>query len=150
MALGYRKISAEEDKMRNLLPKGEYPFHIKDIEVKPSKNGINKMLVVTLNVLNNEGRQFIVTDWVMLDMENMEWKLRHFADTCGLLDRYDQGILEERDFIGKHGVAKIIITDYEKDGEMLKSNKVADYIQPGKTKGNLKAANDFIDDDIPL
>lgn len=145
MALAYKRINEEQDKLRGAFPKGEYPFHIKSIEEKLCSNEINTMLVVDLVVINDSGRQLTIRDWVMLDMENWEWKLRHFAATCGLLDRYDKGLLEASDFLGKNGVAKLTIAEYEKDGEVAFINRVSDYIKPGQAKGN-----DFIDDDIPL
>ncbi len=152
MSLAYKRITAEQDKMRNVFEKGEYPFSVKSCEQKPTKSGQNQMLVVELSVMNDEGRSITVTDWIMLDMENFEFKLRHFAATTGLLDSYDADTLDARDFLGKHGVAKLSIAEYEKDGEIIKCNRVGDYVKPGCAKGNqVKTENDtsFFDDDIP-
>lgn len=152
MGLAYRRITEEQDKLRNIFPKGEYPFHVKSIKEDFCKNKVNKMLIVEINVMNENGRQITVKDWIMLDMEEMEWKLRHFAATCGLLDRYEEDMLEERDFLGKNGVAKLSIAEYEKDEELVKINRVADYIKPknheSKPVKKSESSNDFIDDDI--
>lgn len=142
MPLPYKKITEEQAKMRNVFEKGEYPFSVKSIQQKLCKNNINNMLVVELNVMNNEGREIKITDWVLLDMENMEWKFRHFAATCGLLEKYENDELEINDFLGQHGVAKISIQEYQKDNEKLVTNRIMDYIKPEN--------KDFLDDDIPL
>lgn len=152
MALAYKRLTEEQDKLGNVFPKGEYPFSVKSVQQKPTKSGLNNMLVVELSVMNDKGKSKLVTDFIMLDMDDMAWKLRHFAASCGLLDYYDNDTLESTHFLGKHGVVKLAISDYEKDGEMLKSNKVTDYVKPGQAKGNqqINDAEPFYNDDIPL
>jgi hypothetical protein len=150
MALRYTRITEEQDQLRNILPKGEYAFVVKSIIEKKTKSGSYDMLEVELGALSEEGREVTIKDWIVL-MEEMGWKLRHFAATCGILDRYDDEILEAKDFLGKNGVVKLSIAEYEKDGEMRKINRVADYVKPGKASPASQAApNDFVDDDIPL
>lgn len=148
MVLAYNHITEEQDKMRNVFEKGEYPFVVKSAQQKICKNNVNTMLVVELIFSNKEGNTITVTDWIMLDMENMEWKFRHFCSTCNLLDRYDDNILEEKDFLGKHGVAKLNVSEYEKDGEIHKINRVADYVKPALNA--LQATNYAIAGDVPF
>lgn len=155
MALAYKKLTEQEDQMRNVLEKGEYPFHVKSIMEKPTKKGTNKMLEVELSILDINGKECTIKDWIMLDMDEMLWKLRHFSATLGLLDKYEDGTLDARDFLNKNGVVRLSIADYEKDGELRKINRVSDYLQPGKSKGNTakEGANTsnsetFFDDDI--
>ncbi len=150
MALRYTRMTEEQDQMRNLLPKGEYPFCVKAITEKKTKNGAHDMLEVELGVLSDEGREITLKDWIVL-MDEMGWKLRHFAATCGILDRYDDEILEARDFLGKNGVVKIVIGDYEKDGEVRKTNRVGDYVKPLQGNPAQKPVTlDGVDGDIPF
>jgi len=146
MSLGYKRITEEQDQLRNVFPKGEYKFLVESVEEKTCKNGINKMLVVGLLLLN-EGRSLKITDWIMLDMENFEYKLRHFAETCGLLDKYDLDNLEATDFLGREGVAKVSVSEYEKDGEIIKTNRINDYAKQNLTKSN---DSEFANSDIPF
>ncbi|MBX4189693.1 hypothetical protein KW791_00125 [Candidatus Parcubacteria bacterium] len=147
MALHYKKITEEEDQVRNVLEKGQYPFSVKSVMEKPTSKKDNHMLEVEIRVMGNDGREYNVKDWIVTTMEEMAWKFRHFAATCGLLDRYEAEVLEARDFLGKNGVVKLTISEYEKDGEMRKVNRVADYVKPlAKEKKN---DNSFVDDDIP-
>lgn len=149
MALSYKRWTEEEDSMRNVLDKGEYPFRVRTISKGMTKSGQYEMLTVELGVMDNVGREWTVKDWVVI-MDEMGWKLRHFAATCGIIEKYDSDTLEAADFMGKNGVVRITIRDYEdKEGEIRKSNAVVDYIKPGKAKISAPA-NDFIDDEIPL
>jgi hypothetical protein len=150
MALPYKKLTEEQDQMRNVLDKGEYPFRVLSIAQKPTKKGDNQMLEVELMVMDMEGREVKVRDWIILTMEEMSWKFRHFAATCGLLDRYDADLIEARDFLDKHGVVKLSIAEYEQEGEKRKVNRVADYVKPGMAKPvPQKNDNSFLDDDVP-
>src|SRR5258708_7923579 len=123
MRATYRKITDEEDKMRNLFEKGEYPFTIKTCTAKRCKNGINQMFVIEASYTNHEGRSNLITDWVILDMEGMEWKLRHLAATCGLLDKYEADTLEDVDFVNKRGTGKLTKSTSSKVSATYLSNR---------------------------
>lgn len=152
MILSYKKLTEQEDQIRNLLEKGEYPFYVKSIAEKPTKKGTNKMLEVEIGIIDQNEKEFTIKDWIMLDMDEMSWKLRHFAITLNLLDKYENNLLEIKDFVRKSGYVRISVADYEKDGEIRKINRVADYIKPTQEKcvivqKSIKS-NNFIDDDI--
>ena len=152
--LAYSYISAEEDKVRNLLPDGLYPFTVKEIQQKPNKNG-GQQLIVTLSVGDSTGLEHTITDWIQLEIEQMAWKFRHFASSCGLIDLYDAKQLKAENFNRKNGVVKIGVNEYEKDGEMKKGNKVLDYLisgnaSPSKLKPLPDKKSDFINDNIPF
>jgi len=91
-ALRYPVMTREEDETRNVLPKGNYPFTVKSVELQKTKSGAYDMLVVEL--LINKG--LIIKDWVVF-MDEMKWKLRHFAATCGLIDKYEAQTLQAVD-----------------------------------------------------
>lgn len=150
MALPYKKLSEAEDQMRGVLEKGQYPFRVKSVIQKKTKSGAYEMLEVELGVIDNNGREITIKDWIVF-MDEMAWKFRHFAATCDLMDFYEEDRLEHYHFLNKNGVVKLSIREYEKDGEVFKANAVADYIKPSRQES--QAANDsapFIDDDIPL
>ncbi len=138
MALAYKVLTEEQDKMRNLVPAGQYAFLITKVEEKRTKNGKYDMLELSLSLWDIDGRERKLRDWVVL-MDEMDWKLRHLAATCGLLDRYEDQLLEARDFMDKKGVVKIGLKDSQNEfGEMIKTNSVVDYIKPSL---NAVAAN---------
>lgn len=141
-------MTEEQDKMRNVMSPGEYPFQVAAIALKPTKDGKNQMLEVDLIVWDINNREKKVRDWIVF-MEEMSWKFRHFAATCGLLDKYEDGTIEDRDFVGKKGVVKLTQKDYiDRDGEKMFANAVKDYVKPGQAKVQQNDPG-FVDDDIP-
>lgn len=153
MALSYRVWTEQEDEMRGIIEKGDYPFIVVSIEQKLTKSGNYEMLALEIEVTDNQGRQRKMKDWIVL-MDEMGWKLRHFAATCGLLDKYENRTLRPADFLKRNGVVRIAVgerkdADGNKTGQ--KQNHVVDYVKP---LGEASAPrNDdqppFIDDDIP-
>jgi len=138
----------------NLWPEGEYSFQIARAIDSVSKNG-NEMIKLTLNVYNNEGRSQIIYDYLM---EVMEFKLRHCAEACGLIKKYETGKLDAIDFEGKTGTVKIAIQK-DKSGQYPDKNAVKDYVVESKLttaqekhtkdKGNAYVSDD-LDDEIPF
>ena len=145
--------SQEEIDLEGLLEKGVYDFEVLKAEDKLSKKG-NEMIHIKLKVFHGEGFQF-VDDYLM---EAMSYKLRHFCDETGLIDRYESGELNAADCIGRTGKVKI---DIEPAGEFPAKNIVKDYGEKKKAdpsaKGPLmnsppknKVENDDPDQDIPF
>lgn len=158
MALSYRKLTAEEDLMRNVLPDGDYPFSIEEIIEKKTKGGldkdgkekvINPMLELHLSVLDINGREKKMRDWVILDGE-MAHRFRHLCESTGLLEKYDNLTVTARDLLGKNGVAKLKSKEFiDNNGETRKGNYVVDYVKPGSYINKPAEVNFNIDDDIP-
>lgn len=148
MALPYTRMTDEEDKMRLVLPAGEYPFAILSVEQKKTKAGDNEMLCLELIAFDINGRERKVKDWVVF-MDSFMWKFKHLCETCGLKDKYDENLVEAKDFLGKHGIVKLSVADYEKNGDIMKVNKVVDYVTTNKLNTVAQnSSNDFKDDDI--
>lgn len=143
MALPYRKMTELEDQMRFLFDKGEYPFSVTKIERKPTQKGDCEMLAIELTVMNDQGRELKVKDWIRFD-EDWAWKFRHFAYTCGLGDKYEDDTIDTDDFKNKNGVVKLGHRENEYNGEIRMQNNVVDYIKPGAEKAK-KPVNDFVD-----
>jgi hypothetical protein len=164
MALPYKPLTeADIDRLR-CLPAGEHEFYVSEVAQTKSKGGIDKngnvkkiydMLAITLKIIIPTGGERAVKDWVLIvpDEDPMGFKLRHFAATCNLLDKYEAGVLEAYDFAGKHGVVKLAMQDFtdQKTGEVKKINAVVDYIKPKlqMVSNNFDAGKPF-DDDIPF
>jgi hypothetical protein len=105
MALQYKKrTEAEANSMATsgaTIPAGDYRFKITGCERQHSKSG-NPMLVVKFAVRMPTGEIIPLTEWLLLT-DQWDWKLRHLADACGLLAKYDADTLDALDFIGKTG-----------------------------------------------
>lgn len=135
----------------NLWTVGEYSFEVLDAEDTTSKAG-NEMIKLKVSVFNNEGGHKILFDYLL---DSMAHKVRHIADACGLIDKYEAGSLEAIDLKGKTGVLKLKITK-DKAGQYPDKNEIADYV-PGKKSDaaaskpkNGAAAEAMPDDSIPF
>lgn len=93
----------------------------------------NDMIVLVLKVYNDEGQFKIIVDYLL---ESIAYKLRHAADACGILDKYESGSLCADDFKGKSGNLKLRVgkptTKKDEDGKVIKEyaakNEVGDYV----------------------
>jgi len=162
MTLAYKPLSEHDIERLRCLPAGEHEFYVSELLQTKSKGGMDKngnpkkiydMLAVTLKILLPTGGERQVKDWVLIvpDEDAMGFKLRHFAATCGLLDKYEAGTLDAHDFAAKFGIVKLAVQDFidQKTGELKKVNAVVDYIK-SKVKLEPTSQGKPFDDDIPF
>lgn len=138
-----------------LLPEGNYGFEVAKAEDKVSKSG-NDMIEVNLRVFNTDGGFVFVRDFLM---EKIAYKLRHFAEAAGLLEKYESGEFTAADCEGRIGHVKIIIKK-DPTGTYPDKNEVRDYVvgdttakaDAPKVNGHIadKAKQAPLDDSIPF
>jgi hypothetical protein len=153
MALPYRKWTEDEVKNRNVCAEGDYPFTLIEVVQKETKGKLNDkgqlvkkpMLELTLEFYDSNGQVKKQKDWIVFD-EVMDWKLRHLANTTGLIDLYDNNALDATHLVRKKGFVSLGQKDDEYQGQKRKVNFVKDYI---KKEDAIKQDNSFLDDDIP-
>lgn len=134
-----------EDQINNegLLRAGIYPFEIIEASDQQSKSG-NDMIKLAIKVWDSEGSEHYVYDYLL---ESMAYKLRHAAEACSLLDKYESGELLASDFVNKTGSLKIAIKK-DKMGQYPDSNQVNDYIFNRESQQALSAS--VAHDEIPF
>ncbi len=156
MALPYKKWTEDEIKMRNISGEGEYPFTVVEATLKKTKGGldnkgqpkdIHPMLELLMEFHDQNGVIKKQRDWIVFS-EGMDWKMRHLADTLGLIELYDNNTITEHHLPRKHGVFSLGIREDEYQGEKRKVNFVKDYVK--KQLAETANSNNFINDDIPL
>lgn len=113
----------EQLKSANILPEGVYDFEVLDAVEGVSKKG-NPQIVTTLMVYGNDGMTRYVRDYLT---QAFAHKLRHFCETAGLLDAYNNGLLTDDMCRGVSGKVAIKI---EKQEGFAEKNAVKDYIVP--------------------
>lgn len=155
----FQPKTEKEIQEANLWPAGIYDFEIlPDTKIgansystcdRVSKSG-NDMIQLVVKVVNDEGRDRVVIDYLM---EQIEYKLRHAAVACGLEDEYESGQLHADQFIGKTGKLKLKI-EKDKNGQYADKNAVADYVhdaeKPVYSAHSAAKANGFVEDDLPF
>jgi hypothetical protein len=126
----------EEIQQDSLLPAGTYDFRVIAAEDKQSSAG-NDMIVLTLAVYRPDGNGFYqVTDYLL---EKLAFKLRHFCEETGLINRYESGALEASDLVDREGRVQIKIdperTDKATGKVYAPKNSVKDYGGKGAGAG---------------
>lgn len=133
-----------------LLHPGIYDFEVSSAEDTHSNKG-NEMVVVKLSVIDADGQERKITDYLL---EAMAFKLRHFAYATGLGPKYEIGTLTSDDMKGRTGQCKLRIKPA--DGEYRSKNEVSDYVvangesAPIKQAGDPRGAAPDLDDEIPF
>src|SRR6185503_3485511 len=84
-------------------PAGEYDFTVEAADETTSQKTGNPMVKLTLHVYNTEGHKRVVFDYML---DSAAWKIKQFAASAGLLERYESGEIEAYEMVGKTGRLK--------------------------------------------
>lgn len=150
--MNFSPKTAEELQLAELMPEGEYDFKVLSAEDAVSKKG-NDMLKLKLAVYVGQ-REYHVFDYLL---EAMAFKLRHFCESTGLLDHYEDGTLTAGDCDGAAGIVAIEIEKPKEGSKYGPKNVVSDYIswdavkiEPTPAKPKASAQEPLDGDDIPF
>lgn len=128
-----------------VLPKGIYNYEVVSAEDALSKSG-NEMIKLGLKVWDNQGKVHIIYDYLL---EAMPFKLRHFAEYAGIIDKYNLGNFEAADCLHRGGQLELVVQEAKENFPM--KNSVKDYV---KTDKSVKVAPEIntaeFDDQIPF
>jgi hypothetical protein len=147
----------EEVKKFKLLQKGDADYEILDAQEEISKTG-KEMLHLKLKVFDASGVQGLVHDYIILNDEKFEYKLRHLFYSCDLGELYETGDVEPFRLLNKCGKLDLGI-QADKTGQYGDKNNVKDYLMDEKLKINqqkkksfptVSEIDDFKDDDVPF
>jgi hypothetical protein len=147
MAISFQPKSEDELKKTDLLEAGDYDFEVLSAEHAISQKSGNPMIKLKLGVYRPNGNQQWVWDYLI---GSVEFKLRHFCDTTGLLGKYQSGTLTPEDCNGRSGKVRIAI-DEDKSGKYPPKNTVKDYVcRPAKPITPPTASEPDPNDDVPF
>ena len=133
----------------SLLPAGIFHFLVGSAEDRQSKAG-NDMAELKLKIEDESGRTFTVIDYLVAT-DGMAYKLRHFAETTGLLAEYEKGQMDAEIMEGRTGQCKIAVEPAK--GTYRAKNIVTDYVIGADARTAAPAAPktpDLVDDEIPF
>lgn len=120
------KTQEELDRI-NLLEEGIYPFEVAFATDKVSKTG-KEMIELKLRVWDKEGKEHTIYDYLI---EALGYKLRHFSQAIGILNKYQEGMITHLDCLNKSGNVEIGIKEPQENhrgGLYPAKNIVKDYI----------------------
>jgi hypothetical protein len=111
-----------------LWKKGIYDFEIVDAFETASKTKGNPMIELKVRITGTDGAARIITDYLL---EQRGEKLRHAAQACGLIDKYESGSISNTDFQHKRGKLKLGV-EKDRSHTYPDKNVVLDYVvSPG-------------------
>lgn len=149
----FKPQSEQELQSMSLIDPGLYSFEVAEAQDKLSKKG-SEMIELKLKVWDSNGVERVVFDYLL---EAMSYKLRHFAECAGILDKYEAGQLIAADCLNRRGKVELIIQEGKpkpEGGYYDNKNSVKDYVKiEGKTVNMAHASkeSDFQDDlEIPF
>lgn len=116
----------EAEERNTLWPKGTYDFEIVNYEDAVSKSG-NDMIHLELKVFHPEGGSQTIHDYLLASMMH---KLRHACEAIGILDQFEAGTLEARDFDGGVGKVMLKVDKAKPNSGYRDKNSVEDYCKP--------------------
>ena len=140
--------SNEELQSAGLIEPGVYNFEVTTAVDTVSKSG-NDMIKLQIKVWDKSGSEKVIFDYLL---DAMAFKLRHFAESTGLIDKYNYGELMAHDCIGKCGKVELLIEKgpHNPNGGMYPDkNTVKDYVLAKTGEMPIKIDPNF-DDTIPF
>lgn len=94
-------------------------------KVKPDGSGGNDMIYLLVKIWTPDGEEKMFDDYLLASFEH---KLRHAADTFGVIEKYNLGTLDASDFDGRSGKCKMGIQK-DKSGQYPDKNVINDYVK---------------------
>jgi hypothetical protein len=122
--MNFQPKTEKEIAESKLWPKGEYDFEIVEAFEKMSRSSGKPMIELKLRLSNGNGVARTLSDYLLKETPE---KLRHAADACHVLDKYDTGRLSDTDFRGKRGRLKLGI-EKDRKHRYPDKNVVLDYV----------------------
>jgi len=146
--------SEEAIRKSMLLPAGEYEARVVGVSNKPSNSGA-EMITLTLQIINENGKSFLVIDRFVA---SMELKVLSAAQAFGLMEKYNAQDIDAEDFSGKAAIAAIEIE--EASGKYPAKNVVAYYLsnkgeaalvkRSTSTQETTSSLDKFLNDEVPF
>lgn len=162
--MNFKALNEEElnDRQFTLLKDGIYHFRVHDASDEISKSSGNDMIKLTLEIRDKENVRHLVFDHLV---EAMAYKLKHFCDATGLIDKYNLGQINAVDCLGKGGRVSIkqsLNQPRPEGGYFPDKNVVSDYVKLKPSTNQVFNPNginaistgstkvDFVDSELPF
>jgi hypothetical protein len=130
--MDFKPMSDSEIREMNLLPPGRYHGTVSRADHKNSNTG-NDYFNLKIRARNIETNKVGTIFDALLFEGKMFYKLKHFCEATGMMDKYNSGKLYPQDCDGKEFEFDLIHR-IDKNGEL--KNSVKDYIVPKKVEAN--------------
>jgi len=112
--MNFKPYTEQEIADRKLWPKDDYAFEITEAEEKISQKGGNPMIELKVKISRPDGQAKTITDYLL---EQTPEKFRHCCEACGILSKYESGMVSHDDFVAKRGRLRLGIEKAKKGSE---------------------------------
>lgn len=151
--MSYTPKSEEQLTKEGLMIDGDYDYEVVETSDKKSLKG-SEMYTLKLHVFGEDGQLRIIMDYIALGSNFGERKLRHAADSAGIIEVYETGNMKPKDFQGRTGKVTIKTQEGTPDYPLPK-NVVKDYVKrplvESVATGAIPSPKDVLDgDDCPF
>lgn len=126
-----------------LLKEGEAHFQVINAEDKTSKAG-SEMIELSIKVWDIDGKPGNIFDYLL---PKLAWKIKHFCEATGMIDKFENESLCADDCNGKTG--KLFIKTQPAFGQYPEKSVVKDYIKSTEDVKKIEEKPPF-DDEIPF
>lgn len=123
--MNFKPYTEQEIADRKLWPKGDCAFEITDASETVSQQGGNSMIELKVKISRPDRLPKTITDYLL---EKTPEKFRHCCEACGLLAKYESGVVSDDDFVGKRGRLRLAIEKAKKNSGYPDRNVIADYV----------------------
>ncbi len=98
----YKPLNEEEVmKARfNILPNNVYDAYVTSA-IRTKSGADNVMADIMVKIVDNEGNTHEIRDFLVFT-QKMLWKIKHFCDSAGLQQKYEEGNFQPEDAKDKH------------------------------------------------
>jgi hypothetical protein len=141
----------------DLWQSGTYDYEVREATEATSQAG-NDMTKLEVWIYNKSGQRRLIFDYLVAG-EKTAWKIRSFAESCGLMQQYKSGELTTVDIVGRTGICQV--DAQEESGAFPARNIIRSYV---KMKNDPQSAAEptarrsakepvgrgIIDDEIPF
>jgi hypothetical protein len=146
---------AEESEF-TLLPEGNYPFHVTNLERKIYSGQSDKIpngapyAEVTCEVNGGEKGKTTIKERLYL-MKKFTWKLTQFFNSIGQVQEIGQPFQPKwNQVIGANGRAKLEVNNYtDRDGNKKQNNRIKEFLKPAANAGVVQQQSSFINQQAP-
>jgi hypothetical protein len=140
---------AEESEF-TLLPEGNYPFQVTNLERKIYSGQSDKIpngapyAEVTCEVNGGEKGKTTIKERLYL-MKKFTWKLTQFFNSIGQVQEIGQPFQPKwNQVIGANGRAKLEVNNYTgKDGNKKQNNRIKEFLKPAANAGVVQQQSNF-------
>lgn len=144
----FNPMSQEDIQKLGMIDPGIYDFEVVSAQEEKSKSSGMQQIKLTLLVFDIQGKEHTLFDY-LTQHPQMQFKVRHFCEAVGIVDRYNAGDLADQDCMNKCGKLEVVIQKgkpKKEGGYYADKASVKDYIPIDENSVEVVSKKSFDDE----